>query len=81
MKAYLADARLKLSKFADVEEIVSLQVDPNVIRDMRNVALDEPITTAVWAKHNAKKCLPLVRKLNESKRYTFKTRTLSFARP
>ena len=64
IKAYLADARLKLSEFPDTQEIVRLRVGPNIVKDMRNSGLDYPITTAVWAKHNRGRASSLINGFN-----------------
>ena len=67
MKAFLASARLELEATPVVEKIVNLNLAPDVMKDLRNPDLDFPITTAVWAKHNAGKVNALVSKLNNSK--------------
>ena len=58
---------MELAKSPQVKEMVSLNLDADVIKDLRNPELDSPITTAVWAKHNAGIVSSLVNKLNKGK--------------
>jgi len=76
IKAFKANARLTMVNNPKVEEIVRLNVDPETVKDMRNPDFDDqPLTTAVWARHNRGVVTPLIRRLNRAhKRGEYLTR-------